>query len=860
MSRLLTILLLLLAPIVAWAGGGDEGNSDADLIDYEKVSPSEDGLVLIEIPGVDAQDFLARFTGDTLFVPFTSFCDFLRIKSSISADRITLKGELGPGKSFEISRRTGTATAGTITVPFAPSQVRVAGGDVYVEQALIARVLGLASFFDPMRLKLRIAPDDQLPVVQWKQSKGRYAALAFEDRLPGIAMPSSIVRQPFSSPMINWMLTNTLNSGSRKSYAASLRLGQQVLFGTLDLSGIVAMQSGEGRSDLNVRLDAWTWKYQLPSSPLMRQVTLGRFPVADRQRDGIEITNRPLAPRIGFGSYNLTGLTRPGWTVEMYDGTRLVDMTEADSAGRYTFRVPMTYGTVDRTLRQVGPYGEVIIEQRRLEVNQEMLPAGEVEYSLSAGADSLDTKSSGAATASLAAGVSSWLTLGADAFYRTPEVTQWNADSVDPSALATIWLGGSNTLGLRYQVRSQLMSGEFHTISANNSMLRLGLDSVSVADRSFVSLLQANLALGQISVGGGVSYGRRVWGDEIEVMPQISGYAAGINFIASTRFTRSSLKDALESIVTDNITSSMRVMVAPLAGSLVSVAASYDHSSNKFLTLDFSTYYRLSENLGINLGYTIPELDWSRGIVQAQVSLDVNSFRASASSNYHNGSFEASSFAQGSAVVTAQGVHAFHDLSVGQSAIVIEAFRDENGNGTRDDGEEWLGAPQAEMTVGGARIQSRDGVFTAIAANRDCVVEIDRWDYAGDEIFPTRTRFSLYTLPSGVHVIEIPYSRGTDVTGRSTVQGEGEGKSSVYLNGLRAQLISDKTGAIYDGEVFSDGTMFFSGVAAGEYRINFDQDQLESRRLCLVSSPEAVVLGEEANRISETIVFTRCTK
>jgi hypothetical protein len=483
-----------------------------------------------------------------------------------------------------------------------------------------------------------------------------------------------------------------------------------------------------------------------------------------------------------------------------------------------------------------------------------------VEYSLSAGADSLDTRSSGAATARIGAGIFDWMTLGAEALYQTPNMTQWHADSVDPSALATFWLGGSNSIGLRYQVRSQLMSGEFHTISADNSMLRLGVDSVSIADRAFVSSLGANLAFGQVSIGGVVGYGKRSWGDEIEVAPQISGYAAGVNFIATTRFTRSTLKAALESAVSDDIVSSVRVMIAPITGSLFSAAATYDHGDNVIRSLDFSAYYRLSENLGVNLGYTVPELDWTRGIVQAQINLDVNAFRASVASTYHDGAFQTASFAQGSAVVTGQGVHAFRDLSVGQSAIVMEAFRDDNGNGVRDEGEEWLGAPSAEMTVGGARIQSHDGVFTAVPANRDCIVEIDRWDYADEEIFPARTRFSLYSLPSGVHVVEIPYSRGVDVTGSASLQGEGEGKSTVFLNGLRVQLISDKSGAVYDGEVFSDGTLFFAGVASGEYRINFDHDQLESRRLCLVSAPTSVVLGGDTDRIGETIVFTRCTK
>ena len=92
MRTALVITLLVLAATILRAGDPTPFNNANDPIDMEALFPSEEGLVRIEVPGVDARDFLARFMGDTLFVPFTSLCDFLRIKSTVSPDQNRIEG------------------------------------------------------------------------------------------------------------------------------------------------------------------------------------------------------------------------------------------------------------------------------------------------------------------------------------------------------------------------------------------------------------------------------------------------------------------------------------------------------------------------------------------------------------------------------------------------------------------------------------------------------------------------------------------------------------------------------------------------------------------------------------------------
>ena len=101
----LSLMLLLAGNIVASAKpAGDPAAEESGLVDIESISPSDDGLVRIEVPGMISTDVAARYAGDTLFIPYTTFCDLLRIKNSISPDHATLRGNLPSSGTFQISR------------------------------------------------------------------------------------------------------------------------------------------------------------------------------------------------------------------------------------------------------------------------------------------------------------------------------------------------------------------------------------------------------------------------------------------------------------------------------------------------------------------------------------------------------------------------------------------------------------------------------------------------------------------------------------------------------------------------------------------------------------------------------------
>jgi hypothetical protein len=62
---------------------------------------------------------------------------------------------------------------------------------------------------------------------------------------------------------------------------------------------------------------------------------------------------------------------------------------------------------------------------------------------------------------------------------------------------------------------------------------------------------------------------------------------------------------------------------------------------------------------------------------------------------------------------------------------------------------------------------------------------------------------------------------------------------------------------MYDGEIFSDGSILISGVSSGEYRVEFDQRQLESRGLEAEPLAGSVMLNAESTLLPEIVFRSR---
>src|SRR5207302_569243 len=180
------------------------------------------------------------------------------------------------------------------------------------------------------------------------------------------------------------------------------------------------------------------------------------------QWDGLVFDYTLLAPSSDpLAGSGYTGALEPGggWSVEAYRGGALIAFDSADAAGRFSVRVPVRYGENPVDFVAYGPLGEIREFNQTFRVAEELLPAGRLEYGLSAGSCS-GTPCGATANVDLHYGVSDRWTLrsGVDRFWRDtlPDLTHAYASLVgSPSTTWTVTLDGVTAgfarAGLRYE-------------------------------------------------------------------------------------------------------------------------------------------------------------------------------------------------------------------------------------------------------------------------------------------------------------------------------------------------------------------------------------------------------------------------
>src|SRR5690606_13080293 len=113
-----------------------------------KLPAGDEGLVQIEVAGIETRDFVVRFVGDTLFLPLIEINDFLLVHYDISPDmqRISILRE--EEESIDINRSTRMITTGDQQEEFNPRMIRVADGNIFFHYQFYLDLLNLSGNFD----------------------------------------------------------------------------------------------------------------------------------------------------------------------------------------------------------------------------------------------------------------------------------------------------------------------------------------------------------------------------------------------------------------------------------------------------------------------------------------------------------------------------------------------------------------------------------------------------------------------------------------------------------------------------------------------------------------------------------------
>ena len=795
----------------------------------------DEGLVRVEIGGAGSWDMAAGFVEDSLYLPFGVLSMPLGLKQTSSRDEDTIVTEFPLGTPIRFIRSAGTVTRRDSIHQLPDGAIREYDGEYYVRYDVLMKSIGIPATFDLRKLKVSIPYDIRIPAVAMAVNRGRYASLnspTESDRRSNLPTPPKGLL--IGSAIVQWSATGSFFGNLYQGGAASASLTGPLLYGTATIGGN-ARQTGDMQQSMEYQFSHASWTIPvLDFSPLSRVLVMVRPHESGTPDLSLSLSNIRLTRPREVDTRDLSGVTMPQWDVELYEGNRLVDVTRADSLGRYSFTLPVGYGKVQRRMVEVGPHGERIESDHTIGLAAGSLFPGEVQYQ----ADFARVNAEGATrydgALALRTGVFDWLNLGATADVQTSNLDRTMLDSVDIRPVMNIWLGDMAVVEFQGSPRQKTIGGEVN--------LNLGMAiGVSVAGQSSFST-RSHSILGSVGLPLG-PVGFSTTGGYIETPATISymlspRFGTGFGrFSLSAGATMSHVQGQLTSNhgIRSSILSNARAMYRMANWLSLSASGSYDMTNSEIGDWSVGSTTRFA---GMDLGmyYSAQGTDWRNGSLEARLTLGLGFASSRTSVDYEQDQVHGTSMLDGAFSISAAGLTLERVGSGAVPTLTIIGFADRNLNGQRDGGEEVFENIRAQLTSSdGATSTTSTGRFSLLRPYIESYIDIDPSSLTEENLAPTRSEYVVLGIPSMRHVIEVPFASGFDVSGTCEVElPNGKRKTSAgVLNGLRVRLVSIGGTAVYNCETFFDGSMISFGVAPGEYRIEFDSEQLAERRIML---------------------------
>jgi hypothetical protein len=373
-------------------------------------------LVELRLGRLVARTVPAYRVGDEALLPVGEFLKMAQLRGSVSpAGRVQASIEPG-NQSLVLDARRDSATIGRRAVPI-PRELKIFHqGELYVAASRLGELLGIGFAVSWPDLEVVVADPSLLPVALQQRRRAARAALLHRDENRLAERTITAERRVWDGFVMDysWLMPGNEGLGG-SSYTVAA--GTSAVGGSLEV-GV----SSVGRADSGqVRVDA-SWLRVWRQSPWLKQVRLGDGVITGlgtTSLRGVSLTNAPFVRPSLLGDLYYGGRLPPGWEVEAYRGGELLWVDSTDQVGNFAAHLPVMYGENPVDFIAYGPTGETRRFSRTYLVADELLPAGTLEYGLSAGDCRFPSCRAGA-NVDLRYGLSQrWaLRAGADRFWR----------------------------------------------------------------------------------------------------------------------------------------------------------------------------------------------------------------------------------------------------------------------------------------------------------------------------------------------------------------------------------------------------------------------------------------------------------
>ncbi len=461
------------------------------------MSPTDEGgaaLLEVQLGRLARRVIKTYIIQDRLLLPLAAWLELAEVQHTVTARRIT--GRLLPDKTpIVIDADSVLARVGELRLAVDTADVRLIAGEVYASLELLSGLFGVSAGLDRENAALVIHNPENLPIARRiVRERGRSIQVGGDNTIPA----DLILRAP-QEALPSLTMAYEVRGSSRPGVPASYDLG--VATGVLSGSAVLR---GSGSSETTPRLEG-TWSRVWPDQRWLTQLRLGDHPGTGPRAQGsrgFSVSNAPTSRAVLVEDLPFAGTLPPDWSVEAYRAGRLVGFDSVGAGGRYSLTLPVHYGENPVDFIAYGPFGEVRTFNRTFRALPSMLPAGTVEYAVSAGECRGGACEAGANVDLLYGASRRWtLRAGMDRSWGAPEGARSHP-------YAGIVGSPTNAIGVELEAAANLLYRAGVRVEPSTAV-RLTADYVSYADSNSGSPFLPIGAREQWSLYGRLMPGRR---------------------------------------------------------------------------------------------------------------------------------------------------------------------------------------------------------------------------------------------------------------------------------------------------------------------------------------------------------------
>jgi hypothetical protein len=854
------LTILLLGIVVASVQGQGQSSQTEQKI-----------LVELKIADVGSKEIDIIVKGNDAFVPVTQSFGFIGIKIDKGSVTDRLSGFFINGdSSYTIDTRSGTAKFGNNVVPLSQSDYLLRDTTMYFRTTFLNALFGLDMKFYSRRLQVEIKNSHRLPIYMATRRR-----LAMQRNLSRVnfAEPDLYFGRkfdPFDGARLDWTGTTRFSGSLFLASRYSLSLGTEMFGG--DFSGRVV-----GTAQLHQSKTQWRGRERFPffGTPYIRQIIVGdfvSFGLVPREVTGIEVTNRPAAPRHIFSRQVFGGSFDPKIDVSLTGSIEGLQLQQTDDIGNYQLEAPILYGQGLVEVHAFDQWGQEKILQYRMNVPRTLLPAGEVEYSASLARirppSNLVTSSN-----SINWGVTPEMTIGAKVdFYDLvgiPQKTYIGLTGTSRIFSGLVFDGivvpsGFSRFAFDWIFPSSASVTLTETRFARNAFFN---PAKELEEASLNVLLPVTLGSGRftLAVFGNRAHFPTFRDDELQAA--ISSAFSIFSPRLSTRVVqRSNYGDGSSTQI--QLSSISMGMFLP-SGLLGRTELTYNHLSKSLETINADIVKRFPSSFLVGLSYfRIPALESYNFGLRVEYYFPFARTQVGTSTS-GGGQYEYSLASSGSVTLGFPNTGFLFDNRpnfVGYGGFILHPFLDANGNGVADPGEATIDKGRiffSNIDVGGqSRVLTTDNFSNnRITGYEEYNLFLDPQSLDNPIWVPQYNSIRLLSEPNYIKRVDIPVVNGGFIRGTITVS-DGAVKpaegikvvlTAVSGNGKSLKKIRKET------STFSTGEYEFSAVPPGRYIIEIDAGQVSglgysatplSHDISVVVKPDGDVVADQDFRLN----------